>query len=109
MTALAPAQIAVLDNFVRYGGLASDLAHAQVTVYAKTCNENYLVTVAQVKPNTSFVQQKSTVLGTIVYASEAPFIWRTIRTGEAIRGQREWALVCGWRCQDILYGMLAVM
>ena len=92
MTALAPAQIAVLDNMCSILGLASDLAHAQVTVYAKTCNENSLVTVAQVKPNTSFVQQKSTVVGTTVYASEEPLIWRTISTGEAIRGQREWAL-----------------
>jgi len=92
MTALAPAQIAVLDNISTILGLASDLAHAQVTVYTKTCNENSLLTVAQAKPNTSFVQQKSTVLGTTVYASEEPLIWRTISTGEAIRGQREWAL-----------------
>ena len=92
ITALAPAQIAVLDNICSILGLASDLAHAQITVYAKTCNDNYLVTVAQVKPNTSFVQQKSTLLGTTVHGSEEPLIWRTISTGEAIRGQREWAL-----------------
>lgn len=92
MTALAPAQIAVLDNICSILGLASDLAHAQITVYAKACNENSLVTVAQVKPNTSFVQQKPTIIGTTVYASEEPLIWRTLRTGEAIRGQREWAL-----------------
>ena len=92
MTALAPAQIAVLDNISSILGLASDLAHAQVTVYVKSCNENSLVIVAQDKPNTSFVQQKSTVIGTTVYASEEPLIWRTISTSEAIRGQREWAL-----------------
>jgi len=92
MTTLAPAQIAVLDNICSILGLASDLAHAQVTVYAKTCFENSLVIVAQVKPNTSFVQQKSTVHGSTVHAAEEPLIWRTINTGEAVRGQREWAL-----------------
>jgi len=92
MTALAPAQIAVLDNLSSILGLASDLAHAQITVYAKVCNENSLVTIAQVKPNTSFVQQKSILLGTTVYGSEEPLVWRTISTGEPIRGQREWAL-----------------
>lgn len=92
ITALAPAQIATLDNICSILGLASDLAHAQVTVYAKVCNEKTLVIVDQVKPNTSFVQQKSSMLGTIVYASEEPLIWRTMSTGEAIRGRREWAL-----------------
>ena len=92
ITALTSAQIAVLDNISLILGLASDLAHAQVTIYAKTSDEKTLVIVAQVKPNTSFVQQKSTIPGTTVYASEEPLICRTISTGEAIRGQREWAL-----------------
>lgn len=92
MTALAPAQIAVLDNSCSIIGLASDLAHAQVTVYAKSCSENYVVIVAQAKPNTSYVQQKSNLVGSTFYSGEEPLIWRTITTGEVIRGQREWAL-----------------
>lgn len=92
MTALAPAQIAVLDNIGSILGLASDLAHAQITVYAKTFAEHSLVVIAQAKPNTSFIQQKPNVLGTTMYASEEPLIWRTIANGESIQGQREWAL-----------------
>lgn len=92
MTALAPAQIAVLDNICSILGLASDLAHAQVTVYVKSNQENSVVIVAQANPNTSFIQQKSNLLGTNVYLAEEPLVWRTITTGEVIRGQREWAL-----------------
>lgn len=92
ITALAPAQIAVLDTICAVLGLASDLAHAQVTLYTKARNENFLVIAAQVKPNTSYVQQKPSVLGTTVYAVEEPLIWRSISMGEAIHGQREWAL-----------------
>lgn len=92
ITPLAPAQIAILDGLCSILGLASDLAHAQLTVYAHTCTEKSLVIVAQVKPNTSFVQQKPNLLGTIVDAAEEPLIWRTITTGIPIRGQREWAL-----------------
>jgi len=92
MTALAPAQIAVLDNYCSILGLASDLSHAQVTVYVKGCTENSLVIVAQVKPNTSFVQQKSNLLGTTVHAPEEPLVWRTITREEVMHGQREWAI-----------------
>ena len=92
ITTLAPAQIAVLDNICAVLGLASDLAHAQVTLYTKARNENFLVIAAQVKPNTSYVQHKPNLLGTTVYASEEPLIWRSISMGEAIHGQREWAL-----------------
>jgi len=91
-TALAPAQIAVVNTICSILGLASDLSHAQVTVYTKACNETKLVIVAQVKPNTSFVQQKASSLGTMINAYEEPLVWRTITTGEVIGGQREWAL-----------------
>ncbi|HEY3424388.1 MAG TPA: histidine kinase N-terminal domain-containing protein, partial [Negativicutes bacterium] len=69
-----------------------DLAHAQITVYAKTRSGNFLVIAAQVEPNTSFIQHKPNLLGATVSASEEPLIWRTLMTGEPIFGQREWAL-----------------
>jgi two-component sensor histidine kinase/PAS domain-containing protein len=92
VTTLAPAQIAVLDTICTVLGLASDLAHAQVTLYTKARMENFLVIAAQIKPNTSYVQHKPNLLGTTVYALEEPLIWRSISMGEAIHGQREWAL-----------------
>lgn len=92
VTGLAPAQIAVVNNICSILGLASDLAHAQVTVYVKATMEKRLVVVAQVKPNTSFIQQKSTPIGTMINAYEEPLVWRTITTGEVISGRREWAL-----------------
>lgn len=91
-TKLAPAQIAVVNNICSILGLVSDVAHAQVTIYAKACNEKKIVMVAQVKPNTSFVQQKASSLGIMINAYEEPLVWRTLTTGEVIGGQREWAL-----------------
>lgn len=92
ITTLAPAQIAVLDHVCAVLELASDVAHAQVSVYAKVRQSNFLVLVAQAKPNTSFIQRKPNLLGSTVSAKEEPLIWRTVCHGQPIIGQREWAL-----------------
>jgi len=92
ITALSPAQIEILDKLSSILPLVSDLAHAQLSVYTKASDENLLVIVAQLKPNTSFSQYKPNLLGTTVYAAEEPLIWRTMLTGQPICGQREWAL-----------------
>jgi two-component sensor histidine kinase/PAS domain-containing protein len=92
VTALTPAQIDTLDFSSGILQMAADLAHAQVTVYARAAAENFLVIIAQMKPNTSFIQYKPNLLGTTVSASEESLVWRTITSGEAISGQREWAL-----------------
>jgi two-component sensor histidine kinase len=91
-TKLKPLQIAVLDRMCSIMELASDLAHAQTTLYARTRTGNAVVIVAQAKPHTSFVQHKNNLLGTTVYAAEEPLLWRTLATGKPISGQREWAL-----------------
>lgn len=91
-TALAAAQIDGIETSAAGLQFVADLAHAQVTVYARAQEENLLVTVAQAKPHTSFIQYRPNLLGTTVGAAEEPLIWRTVTTGEPIRGQREWAL-----------------
>ncbi len=92
ITALKQAQIAQLIQYEQILPLAADLAHAQATMYVKARSENMLVIAAQVKPNTSFIQYKPKLLGTTVFISEEPLIWRTFETGRPISGQREWAL-----------------
>lgn len=92
ITTLAPAQIELLDKLSGIFPLVCDLAHAQLTVYTKSGDENLLVIAAQLTPNTSFSQYKPNLLGTTVYAVEEPLIWRTMSTGQPISGKREWAL-----------------
>ncbi|MEN6411975.1 MAG: histidine kinase N-terminal domain-containing protein [Veillonellales bacterium] len=92
ITALTAEQIALLDNISQTLTLAADLAHAQVTVYAKARSDKFMVIIDQTKPNTSFIQYKPNLLGTTVHATEEPLLWRTITSGCSINGQREWAL-----------------
>lgn len=91
-SALTAKQIATLDNASTVLELVGDLAHAQVTIYTWARNVNYLVIVAQAKPNTCLIRYKPNILGATVHASEEPLVWRTLVTGDRISGQREWAL-----------------
>lgn len=81
-----------LDHICDLLQLASDLAHAQVTIYTKAQHEPSLVIVAQARPNTTCIKGKSSLLGSTVQATEEPLVWRTMTTGISIAGQREWAL-----------------
>lgn len=92
ITGLKSVQIEILDKLSGTLDFVADLAHAQVTVYARTSSGNFLVIVDQAKPNTTFVYYKTNLLGTTVHAFEEPLVWRTITSGERILGQREWAL-----------------
>lgn len=92
ITALTAEQIQVIENAASVLGLAADLAHAQVTLYAPARSENFLAIVAQAKPNTSYIAFKTNILGSTVQSVEEPLIWRTLASGTAIAGQREWAL-----------------
>lgn len=92
ISALTEPQIAILEAAHSVLALSSDIAYAQITIFARAALGNYLVIVAQAKPSTSFIQYKPNLLGTTVHASEEPLVWRTITSGERITGQREWAV-----------------
>ncbi|CUH96294.1 hypothetical protein P22_2384 [Propionispora sp. 2/2-37] len=92
ISGLQSAQIELLENITVNLGIVSDLAHAQVTVYARARDENFVVILAQVKPHTSFIQRKPSLLGSTLPIAEEPLIFRTFVSGESICGQREWAL-----------------
>ncbi|MDF2570344.1 MAG: pdtaS, partial [Sporomusa sp.] len=92
ITVLTPSQTQFIDKVSSILGLAADLAHAQVTLYAAARNENFLAIVAQAKPNTSYIDFKTNILGSTVQSSEEPLVWRTLLSGANIAGQREWAL-----------------
>ena len=91
-TALLPAQIEDLACIANILELAADLAHGQITIYTRAIHKNFLVIVAQARPNTSFIQTRPSLLGATVHASEEPLVWRTLISGEQISGKREWAL-----------------
>jgi Signal transduction histidine kinase len=92
ITALTTDQIEALEEIADALQIVADLAHAQVTVYARARESGFLVIIAQAKPHTSFIQYKPNLLGTTVSTPEEPLVWRTITSGERICGQREWAL-----------------
>jgi two-component sensor histidine kinase len=92
ITILAPDQIDIIAGSAGILQLVADLSHAQVTLYAQAQENNFLVIVAQAKPNTSVSPNKSDLLGTTVHKVEEPIIRRTLTTGDKINGQREWAL-----------------
>lgn len=87
-TKLSANQISELEAINSSLQLAADVACAQITIYASSVTDNFLVIVSQAKP-TSFVQYKPSLLGSTVHSSEEPLVWRTISTGESINGQRE--------------------
>lgn len=91
MTNLSTLQIDILDKLSRSFPLVSDLSHAHLTVYAKVADKDEIIVIAQIEPNTSFSQYRPNILGTTVRSSEEPLVWRTMTTGEAIKGKREWA------------------
>lgn len=91
-TNLTSGQVAMLSSISRLLPLAADLSHSQVTVYSRTLTDNNMVIVAQAYPNTSFIQYKPNLIGSIVQSTEEPLLWRTLSTGQTINGQREWAL-----------------
>lgn len=114
ITVLQPPQIELLDHITSNLGIIADLAHAQVTLYAKARDDNFVVIVAQVKPHTSFIQRKPSLLGSTVHVSEEPLIVRTFQCGEAICGQREWALgmwmeMCTYPLYDDAGNIIAVV
>lgn len=92
MTSLSGRQIEELRSFSVGFQLMADLAHAHLTVYAKSKERSKLIIVAQNSPNTCFSQYKPNALGTKLKAAEEPVIARTIQTGEAIKGRREWTI-----------------
>lgn len=92
ITTLQSMQIELLENITANIGLMADLAHAQVTVYAKASDNNFVVILSQVKPHTSFIQRKPSLLGSTVHIAEEPLVARTFVSGQSICGQREWAL-----------------
>jgi len=92
ITALTPNQTQIIDKVASILGLAADLAHAQVTLYAAAQNENFVAIVAQAKPNTSYIDFKTNILGSTVQAVEEPLVWRTLVSGANIAGEREWEL-----------------
>jgi two-component sensor histidine kinase/PAS domain-containing protein len=91
-TALTASQIEDVAAITNVLEIAADLAHGQITVYTRAINKNFLVIIAQARPNTSFIQPRPSLLGATVHASEEPLVWRTMTTGEQISGKREWAL-----------------
>jgi two-component sensor histidine kinase len=92
MTNLSGRQIEELRTLSAGFQIMADLAHAHLTIYANSKERDKLVIVAQHAPNTCFSQYKPDVLETKLRTAEEPVIARTIKSGEALNGRREWTL-----------------
>ena len=77
----------------RFGAaLASDIAHAHVTIYVPDEDEKFLYVYAQARPLTNFVRHSPSILGRSLRRVEEPLVDRTLETGMVVTGMREWAL-----------------
>mgnify|MGYP003599337552 FL=1 len=92
LTDLAMEDIAYLERMGALLPVAADLAHAQLTLYVRAAERQVVVVVAQARPHTTFVRYKPHLLGTVVPCLEEPLVEYSLKYGQSILGQREWAL-----------------
>jgi two-component system, sensor histidine kinase PdtaS len=89
ITDLHQEQIAILEQIARNLQPITDIAHADIEIYCRASDENFLVIVAQAKPHTIHAAHGRMLLGQTVAAVEEPLILRTLQNGVNIVGIRE--------------------
>lgn len=89
ITDLSENQINILERIDDNLQPIADIAHADVTVYCRASNKNFLVIIAQAKPHTIHAAHERMLLGQTVPAVEEALVLRTIQSGVSICGIRE--------------------
>lgn len=72
--------------------LASDIAHALVTIYLPGKDEKTFSIYAQSKPSTQFITNVVNMTGRQVRRVEEPLVDKCFTGGIVVRGKREWGL-----------------
>lgn len=91
-TKLNDLQIEQLENISAVFELASDIAHAQLTLYLKVYRMSALVVALHAKPSTSYIVHRPLEIGSIISSHEEPLVYKSIISGQSIYGKREWML-----------------
>lgn len=89
ITDLAREQIVLLEQISFNLQPVTDIAHADLTIYCQASDKNYLVIVAQSKPNTIHAANERMLLGRTVAAVEEPLVLKSLQNGISIVGVRE--------------------
>lgn len=89
ITELEPEQIDVLEQIAYNLQPVTDVAHADLTIYCQASDKNFLVIVAQAKPQTMHAANERMLLGQTVAAAEEPLVLKTLQSGMSIVGVRE--------------------
>ena len=72
--------------------LASDVAHARVTIYLPGKDAKTLYIYAQSKPSTQFITNMANMTGREVRRVEEPLVDKCLSNGVMVNGKREWGL-----------------
>ena len=80
-----------LKSIMSILNFASDLSHAQISIYLNLPSEKALVVLAQAKPETAFVYYRKENIGKNIAYIDEPLIFHAFNVGSAVQGKREWA------------------
>ncbi len=85
-------QLHILHTCEAGADLASDIAHARVTIYLPGTDEKSFYVYAQSKPSTQFITHMVNMTGRAVRRVEEPLVDKCFTNGVVVRGKREWGL-----------------
>ena len=85
-------QLNILRRCSVSADLASDIAHAHVTVYVADTDPKCLYVYAQSRPLTNFVSHSPSLLGRSIRRVEDPLVDRALESGIVVNGKKEWEL-----------------
>lgn len=91
-TNLSAMQIDLLNRMHLCFPFIADLAHAHLSLYVRTRQQNRLLVLRHYKPHTFFSQIELAAAGTVVASQEEPLVTYAMDTGKSIHGKREWTL-----------------
>ena len=85
-------QLHILHTCEAGADLASDIAHARVTIYLPGSDNKTFYIYAQSKPSTQFITHMVNMTGRTVRRVEEPLVDKCYTKGVVVRGKREWSL-----------------
>lgn len=91
-TSLTAMQVELVKRMSACMPFLADLAHAHIGLYVPTTDKKKLLVVASQQPHTIYLTVSHAKVGSLVPMQEEPLLSRTLATGKAVKGKREWSL-----------------
>lgn len=79
-----------LENMQSILGLASDIAHAQISIYLNNLSERKLVMLCREVPETAFMYYQSDMVGKRLAYVDEPLVTHAFESGLVVHGKRAW-------------------